>query len=118
MTNTRETGSSGEERAVEFLRRKGLSIIRRNYRTPHGEIDIVAEDGSVIVFVEVKLRRSLSYGSPESAVDARKRRQMKAIARAFISHYQLFGKDCRFDIVAIHENGNSVRLKHIENAFY
>lgn len=118
MKNKRELGKSGEDRAVNFLRQKGFSIIRTNYRTPDGEIDIIAQDGDTIVFIEVKSRRSLSYGDPETAVDSIKKNQIKKIAKQFISHYQLFDRDCRFDIVALYYEGQAVQIKYIPNAFY
>jgi len=116
--NTKDLGRTGENRAVNFLEQKGFSIIKTNYRTPEGEIDIVAQDGNTLVFVEVKTRRSLSYGSPEEAVDTLKQKQLKKIAEKFISHYQLFDRDCRFDVVALHYDGNAVQTTYIPNAFY
>ncbi len=116
--NTKELGKSGENRAVNFLEQKGFSIIRTNYRTPEGEIDIIALDGDILVFVEVKTRRSLSHGSPEEAVDTFKQKQLKKIADKFISHYQLFDRDCRFDVIALYYDGSAVQIKYIPNAFY
>ena len=118
MKSTNEIGRSGEDRAVNFLRQKGFSIIKTNYRTSDGEIDIIAQDGDVLVFVEVKSRRSLSFGTAEAAVDMMKQKQLKRIAQQFISHYQLFDRDCRFDVVALYYEGSAVQLKYIPNAFY
>ncbi len=118
MKNKHEVGKSGEERAVNFLRQKGFSIIKTNYRTSFGEIDVIARDGDTIVFIEVKSRRSLSFGAPEQAVDSIKKNRIKKIANQFISHYQLFDRDCRFDIVALYYEGQAVQIKHIPNAFY
>jgi len=118
MKNTKALGSTGEDRAVNFLRQKGFSIIRTNYRTPDGEIDIIAQDGDTLVFVEVKSRRSLSYGAPEAAVDMMKQKKLRKIALQFISHYQLFDRDCRFDIVALHYEEKAIQIKYIPNAFY
>ncbi len=118
MKKKQELGKSGEDRAVNFLQQKGFSVIKKNYRTPDGEIDIIAQDGDTIVFVEVKSRRSLSYGAPEAAVDSMKKNQIKKIANQFISHYQLFDRDCRFDIVALYYEGQAVQIKYIPNAFY
>lgn len=118
MKNTKELGKTGEDRAVNFLRQKGFSIIKTNYRTPDGEIDIIAQDGDILVFVEVKLRRSLSFGGPEAAVNPEKQKKIRRIARQFISHYQLFDRDCRFDIVALLYEGKAVQVKYIPNAFY
>jgi putative endonuclease len=118
MINSKEIGRSGENHAVNFLRQKGFSVLKQNYRTSDGEIDIIAQDGDTIVFVEVKSRRSVTYTRPEAAVDLMKQKKLKKIARQFISHYQLFGRDCRFDIVALHYEGNAVQTKYIQNAFY
>jgi len=118
MQNTKALGKSGEDRAVTFLEQKGYSIIRKNYRTADGEIDIIARDGDTIVFVEVKTRRSLAFGVPEAGVDFRKQKQIKKIAGQFISHYQLFDRNCRYDIVALYYEGTAVEIKYIKNAFY
>jgi putative endonuclease len=118
MKSTKELGKSGENRAVTFLEQKGLSIISRNYRTTDGEIDIIAQDGDTIVFVEVKTRRSLSFGVPEAGVDFRKQKQIKKVAQQFISHYQLFDRNCRYDILALLYEGTAVEIKYIQNAFY
>ncbi len=111
-------GKQGENRACLFLERSGYEIFKRNYRTVHGEIDIIAWDNGTLVFVEVKTRRSTTHGIPEEAVDERKRSRLRSIADAFISHYQLFGYDCRFDVIAIRDEGSAIRLKHMKNAFY
>jgi putative endonuclease len=116
--STRDLARSGEDRAVNFLRQKGFSIIKTNYRTADGEIDIIAQDDDTIVFVEVKTRRSLSFGTPEGAVDSMKQTQLKKIAHQFIAHYQLFDRDTRFDVVALFYEGSAVQLKYIPNAFY
>jgi putative endonuclease len=118
MESGKNLGRASEEEAVRYLRGKGLTILRTNYRTPQGEIDIVAREGDTIVFVEVKARSTTLFGPPEAAVNREKQRQIKSISKAFISHYQLFDHDCRFDIVAVLKKGTSVTLKHIPNAFY
>lgn len=118
MKNRKQVGSFGEERAVNFLTRIGFSILRKNYRTPSGEIDIIAQDGDTIVFVEVKTRRSLTFGRPEESVDECKRQQIKKVAQQFISQYQLFHFNCRFDIITIYDEGKSVDLKYMRSAFY
>jgi putative endonuclease len=111
-------GKSGEELALRFLRKQGYEIIRQNYRTPKGEIDLIARSDTTLIFIEVKTRRSKKFGSPEEAVDRTKQNRIRSIAEYFISQYQLFGHDCRFDIVSVFQEGNSIRIKHIQNAFY
>ena len=94
------TGSRGEDAAAAHLVTLGMRILRRNLRGPGGEIDIVALDGSTIVFVEVKLRKSASFGSAIGAVDRRKRARIRAVAADFL---QFFAPDAkaRFDVLTI-----------------
>ncbi|HDH53078.1 MAG TPA: YraN family protein, partial [Nitrospirae bacterium] len=69
-------GQKGEELAVKYLRKKGYKIIKQNYKTKIGEIDIIANDGGTLVFVEVKTRESIAYGMPFEAVNSYKRRKI------------------------------------------
>jgi putative endonuclease len=111
-------GKAGEEHALRFLRQHGYEIVCQNYRTPKGEIDLIARKNNTIIFVEVKTRRSKKFGMPEEAVDDRKQDRLRSLAKYFISQYQLFELDCRFDVVSIFHEGNAVKIKHIRNAFY
>jgi len=95
------TGKEGENLAVNFLRNIGYKILEKNYRFGHGEIDIIAEDSRTLVFVEVKYRKSLKYGHPEDAVTKRKISQIKKIAEAYLSENQIYGRECRLDVIAI-----------------
>ncbi|MDP6046399.1 MAG: YraN family protein [Phycisphaerae bacterium] len=119
-------GQRGELLAARMLKRKGMKILARNYRCPPGEIDIIALDrGSrrdsgreTIVFVEVKTRSDDSYNTPESAVDARKRRRIRKAARYYLSHYPTRQYAVRYDIVAVlAPNGSKPQIKHITAAF-
>lgn len=103
----KQLGRSGEEAAAAYLRSLGFAILRRNLRGPGGEIDIVARDGEVVVFVEVKARGSAAFGSALGAVNARKRRRIRAVAEDYL---QFFAPDAkaRFDVLAI--DGTSMRL--------
>ena len=95
-------GRAAEESACRFLRERGYEIVVRNWRTVLGEIDIVARDGPILVFVEVKSRSRSDFGGPEAAVHPAKQRRLIATARAFLDR-----TDCRlparFDIVAFLE---------------
>ena len=106
-------GRAGEKRAVDFLRKKGFKILNTNYRAPVGEIDIIAEDGDVIVFVEVKTRTSDNYGNPCEAVDKKKQEKYYKIATFYLQREGKMDSACRFDVVEI-ENG---QINHIFNAF-
>jgi len=98
--------------------RKGYSIIRRNYRSSFGEIDLIAYDPKedVLVFVEVKLRRKGSLTSPFESVDEIKQRKIKKTALKFLKDENFRCSGFRFDVIAVYRNG-SERIEHLENAF-
>jgi putative endonuclease len=99
-SQTKTTGDRGEEIASAHLASLGMRIVKRNLRGPGGEIDIVALDGETFVFVEVKLRMTASYGSALGAVDARKRRRIRAVAADFLQFYAPEAT-ARFDVLTI-----------------
>ena len=102
MTMQRQSlGKWGEERAVRELERRGYAILARRYRTRHGEIDIVADDGGTIVFVEVKARETGECGSAAEAVTVRKQRRLASMAVDYLARNHVTDKPCRFDVVAI-----------------
>ncbi|MCW5203487.1 YraN family protein [Desulfobulbus sp. US2] len=108
------TGRSGEALAAQYLEQQGYIILERNYRLRIGEVDIIARDGEYLVFIEVKTRRSTRFGSPFEAVDARKQQQIVKIASAYLQGKEL---PVRFDVVAVHLNGQDVRIEVLKNAF-
>jgi putative endonuclease len=110
-------GRAGEDLAVDYLTKKGYRILDRNYRYAHGEIDIVAEDRNVLVFIEVKARRSKRYGEPEDAITFRKRTVVRRTADGYIYEHNIEDKDCRFDVIAVDYEPGSPEVRHIENAF-
>lgn len=110
-------GKLGEDIAVKFLSGKGYRILKRNYRFGHGEIDIIAMDGDVLVFVEVRTKFSEDFGTPEDTVTMKKRDQLKKIASAFLQTNDVKFSECRFDFIGIMFKGGKPRINHIENAF-
>ncbi len=106
-------GRAGETRAVNFLKKKGFLILERNYKTPLGEIDIIAKDNEIIVFVEVKTRSSEEYGLPCEAVNRKKQEKYYRTATQYLQKERKMESQCRFDIIEI-ENG---QINHIFNAF-
>jgi putative endonuclease len=109
-------GQAGEREAASYLKRQGLKILCRGYRTDHGEIDLVALDGAVVVFVEVKSRRQ---GEPAEAVTAEKQRRLTLAALHFLKMHSLLDQPCRFDVVAIvwPEDRSPPQIDHIRDAF-
>lgn len=110
-------GQHGETLAVKHLRRMGYKIIARNYRTRQGEIDIVARHKGVLVFVEVKTRRSEKYGHPKSAVTAAKQRQISMVALAYLKKHDAMQQPARFDVVTILAPEQNPKIDVITNAF-
>ena len=115
----KELGAKGEKLAVKFLKRKRYKIIQRNYRCKLGEIDIIAERNSTLVFVEVKTRQTAEFGPPQYAITAAKRHQISKAALSYIREKNLTGKSCRFDVIAITFSSDSRKpiIEHIGNAF-
>lgn len=110
-------GKSGEEEAVNFLKEKGYKILKRNYRSKLGEIDIIAKDRDTFCFIEVKTRYSQRFGVPQEAVRARKQRQISKVALSFLKENNLLDKRARFDVVSIMNLGERPELDLIKNAF-
>ena len=110
---------AAEDAAAEFLRRRGYKIAQRNFTTRLGEIDIVAVDEGLVVFVEVKSRVSSEYGPPEMAVDGRKQAKLRRIAQLFLERHKLLDTPCRFDVVALTRpsEGGDWDIDLIQDAF-
>ena len=94
-------GAEGERTAKAYLQAKGFRILHENYTTPLGEIDLIAQEGEVVVFVEVKARRSGEFGPPQASVTLQKQRQIVKVAKLFLQRHRLSMAACRFDVVAV-----------------
>jgi putative endonuclease len=109
-------GDRGERAAARFLRRQGMRVLLRGYRAQSGEIDLIARDGDILVFVEVKARRQ---GVPAEAVTPEKQRRITRAALHFLRKHGLLEQRCRFDVVAIvwPDDRRPPQIDHIRNAF-
>ncbi len=112
-------GKLGEDIAVKFLQKRRMKILQRNYRTPFGEIDIIARKGSVLHFVEVKTRRSEKFGKPFEAVDKRKLMHIKRSAEYYLQKEGVDNKnfDVEVDVISILMKGEEEKIEFIENVF-
>lgn len=119
MNNSKkQVGDRGEDIAVDLLKSKDYKIIERNFRFGHGEIDIIAKDGEILVFIEVKTRKNLEFGQPEYAVTKNKQQQIRKISEAYLYEKKIMDVDCRIDVIAILLKKNlPPQINHIENAF-
>ncbi len=113
-----EFGHEAEAAAERYLRRKGYRILDRNVRLSTGELDLVAEAGGRVVFVEVKARRTSAHGGAVHAVDARKQARLASLAGQYLARRRWSNRLCRFDVILCGgEDGAPAVLEHIENAF-
>lgn len=111
------SGAAGEEFAAEYLQKRGFEILRRNFHSRFGEIDIIARDAHFLVFAEVKTRESGSLVNPLEAVTAAKRRRLIRTAQCYLQKYPA-DLQPRFDVAAVTaEHGVPVAVRYLEDAF-
>jgi putative endonuclease len=108
-------GAWGEDAAEKYLRRKGYTIMERNFRCRFGEIDIIALNGNELVFVEVKTRRNLNFGWPCESVTPEKIRHLKRAVACYASTCPARYRGVRLDVVEILLSEGRIRINHIEN---
>ena len=113
-----DLGRRGEEIAKDYLENLGYRILKMNWKYGRAEVDVIAEQNGVIIFVEVKTRTSTDYGQPEDFVSRKKELQLEFASTAFIEMKNHQG-EIRFDIIAIvFENRDLYKINHIEDAFW
>jgi putative endonuclease len=111
-------GARGEAQACRLLEQQGYRVLAKNFRCRGGEIDVVAQDGDVLVFVEVKERSGSSHGAPYEAVTSEKRRRIIHAARLFAARHGLSERPIRFDVVSIDAGAQGgARARHDRGAF-
>jgi putative endonuclease len=110
-------GARGEDAAADLLRSRGYRIVARNHRCPRGEIDLIAEKGELLLFVEVRTRATAAFGGPEETVNHRKQRRVVAAARDYLAQRRGPAKAVRFDVIAVIDGPEGPALTHFENAF-
>ncbi len=112
-------GAVGEEAALRHLRARGYRIRDRNVRCPMGELDVVAEHGGVLVFVEVKTRSTADFGAPVDAITPAKRRRLWRLATYYLATRRLLDRPCRFDAVSVlvTPQGQVVGVEVLTDAF-
>ena len=112
MSDRAAIGSEGERAAADFLEARGYRILERNYRTKLGELDLVAEEGDTLVFIEVKVRLNDRFGGPAAAITSAKQSRIARLAQQYVVSRRLGGRPCRFDVVLIW--GSDPRTRRIE----
>ncbi|UQZ87318.1 hypothetical protein SK3146_06615 [Paenibacillus konkukensis] len=120
LLNRKQLGAKGEYYALMHLQSLGYRVAERNWRCRSGEIDLIAWDGELLVFVEVRTRSdSRSFGTPQESVDYRKCRQVVETAQVYVFRHQLDHCQLRFDVVSVlsDKEGGLISLEHLTNAF-
>jgi putative endonuclease len=117
MDTRKRTGQQGEAMAADYFAAQGYTIIARNWRCPPiGELDIIMEKAGVLVFVEVRARRSRHFGSPEESVTPTKQARLIELAQAYLQENPTLHPIWRIDVAAVHFNGGQAIINHLENA--
>jgi len=118
INNTKQEGSQGENKAIEYLIKLGYTIIKTNFIFGKvGEIDIIAKDNDTLVFVEVRKRLNIEYGKPEESLTFKKRNKIRKTAEAYLYINKIENIECRFDFIGIEQKNNEITINHIKNAF-
>jgi putative endonuclease len=117
-TSDKPLGDRGERLAAEHLERAGWTMLARNFRVGHREVDLVARRGEVVAFVEVKTRAGLGYGYPLEAITAKKRREIRQVAQVWLERHGKPDDVYRYDAVAVLIlDGAEPRIDHVEDAW-
>jgi len=115
--NTATRGKLAEQAALQFLETQGLIMVRENYRTRLGEIDLIMKDGKTLVFIEVRSRSNSAYLNPVETIDQRKIQKIILAGRYFLQQYNGNFDSCRFDVVTLTGSLESPAIDWIRNAF-
>lgn len=114
MDPRRQFGNVGEGLAANFLQSQGMTILAIQYKKPFGEIDLIAQDGDEVVFVEVKARATSSYGYPEDSVTPEKIRHILRVAQSYLTEHQIEGP-WRIDVLAVEYHQTPPKITHLKN---
>jgi putative endonuclease len=119
--SNKDFGNKGEQIAKKYLLEKGLKLIESNFRYQRKEIDLIFTDNKkkILIFVEVKTRKTKTYGEPEESINFYKQKNIKIAAQGFLNkHHDYQNCDIRFDVLSVFFEKDNIIFNHIENAFY
>jgi len=109
-------GRVAEQAACDYLLNHGLTLHTRNYRCRVGELDLIMEEGTTLIFVEVRYRSSNRFGGAAASVDATKQQKLVRAAHAFLGEHRLNNRPCRFDVITVSPQNGELELEWIQNA--
>lgn len=110
-------GRAGEDAAAAELRRLGMRILDRNWRCDRLELDIVADDGGVVVFAEVRTRAASGPAAPAETISPSKRRHLRDAALLWLAEHESWDRPCRFDVISVLHRDGTFSAEHLPNAF-
>lgn len=114
MDPRRQFGNVGEGLAAEFLQSQGLTILASQYKKSFGEIDLIAQDGDEVVFVEVKARATQTFGHPEDSVTLQKINHIVRVAQSYLKEQRIEGP-WRIDVLAVEYHQDPPKVTHLKN---
>src|SRR4030095_8404669 len=112
--STKDRGIEGELSAVQYLKDQGCSILKRNYRSKRGEVDLIVQKGTILYFVEVKLRRSGTYGSAAQSIPLSKRQKIARAAMDYVQRNKIKNQDLRFAALVMDDSEGKRLLEFFE----
>ena len=108
-------GAQAEQLAAQYLQQQGLKLVVQNYRSRYGEIDLIMQDGTTVVFIEVRLRRNASFGGAAASIDAHKQKRIISTAQQYLASLARI-PPCRFDAVLL-DDAQGGNMQWLKNAF-
>lgn len=114
---SRAVGAAGESEARAYLEEKEYQILETNFRTSFGEIDLIVLKEEILIFVEVKTRKSKAFGLPREAVNFKKQQKYYRLAQAYLQRHPQLQQQPRFDVIEVYYSKGQCRIEHIINAF-
>jgi len=116
--NNKKLGEFGERIAINYLKTRGFIILHKNWTCRWGELDIVTRHKEIIVFVEVKYRTNLSFGTPSDSITSKKLKSLKNSMWRYLLIHNLFHKECRLDVICVTLQGKKAKLKHYKSVSF
>lgn len=117
MDNHLKKGRQAEQQACEHLRKKGLKLVQKNYRCTSGEIDLIMKDKEMLVFVEVRYRKDIHFGSGAETVNSQKQKKLISAALHYLQRHSSSKQSCRFDVISTTNENRTEDLQWIQDAF-
>ncbi len=117
MDLRKELGRTGEDIALNYLENKGWKLLHKNWRNKYGELDLIMHNQDKIIFIEVRTKKSLQYGTGTESVNKTKQQKIRKLAMMFLQDKKYYNHAIRFDVVSIYFANDKINIQHVEEAF-